>query len=89
MASCSWMVFWEGEVALAVAVVVVVWTRSRLTSGSVGVRGVEWELWEWCVGMEGGCLGNFGVRERRELVVLGRMSAGGAREALDVGGEVA
>lgn len=39
--------------------------------------------------MEGGCLGNFGVRERRELVVLGRMSAGGAREALDVGGEVA
>ena len=45
---------------------------------------VGFELW---VGIEGG-LENLGACERRELV-LGRMSAGGAREALVLGGEVA
>ena len=73
MASCSWMVFWDG-----------VCTPLSLESDCVGVRGVGSELW---VGIEGG-LENLGVCERRELV-LGRISAGGAREALGGGGEVA
>lgn len=50
----------------------------------MGVRGVGSERWE---GIDGG-LESFGVWERRDEVP-GLMSAGGAREALDDGGEVA
>ena len=45
---------------------------------------VGFELW---VGIEGG-LENLEACERRELV-LGRISAGGAREAFGIGGETA